>query len=89
MIDDGWEARMAARAHRRAERREAARQAEEAANDPHHGHHIHLDGTSVECSCGMDRGVVCAVIDVDIDPDTLSCDLCGKRGLVRLGRDAQ
>ncbi|WP_328344836.1 hypothetical protein [Micromonospora sp. NBC_00421] len=81
MTDDGWEARMAARARQRAERREAARLAEKAAADPHRTHHTHLIGTSTVCSCGEYQGVTCVVIDPDEDLSQRACELCGMRGV--------
>src|ERR1039458_2036837 len=43
-------------AARERKRQEAEREAEQ---DEHAGHHTHLIGTTVECSCGADFGVTC------------------------------
>lgn len=55
-----WEERMADRAREREAAREAAIPRDENGerlDDPHRGHHSHLDGTAVYCSCGEFRGV--------------------------------
>lgn len=69
----------------RAAERQMAADAEEflrdQANDPHVGHHTHLRGTAVYCSCGEDRGVTCVVIEDGLDLDSLSCGICGQRGV--------
>jgi hypothetical protein len=81
MSDEGWEARMAAQAAAR----EAARPPEP---DPdpypeHAGHHTHLIGVGVECSCGFFFGVTTVAFDDDYDPDKLFCSECGKQGAVK------
>jgi hypothetical protein len=65
----------------RAAAREAARPPKP---DPHAGHHHHLIGTSVECSCGVFLGIISVVFGDDYDPDKLSCSICGRRGVVAL-----
>jgi hypothetical protein len=87
MGNDTWAQRMS----QRAAIREAARQAEAETNDPHRDHHTHLIGTSVYCSCGEFQGITCVVVpffetaeEEDEFYDSLVCDLCGQRGLVRV-----
>lgn len=87
MTGSTWEDRMAARAAERAH--QAA--AQDAASDPHAGHHAHLRGTMVECSCGERFGVTTVAIPFFDSPgeaqaflDQLSCHLCGERGVAAL-----
>jgi ribosomal protein L40E len=80
-----WEERMARTAAARATVAEAEQIARCGAENPHRGHHQHLRGTMVSCSCGEDFGVTCVVIDFDFDPETLICRECGARGVVLLG----
>jgi len=90
MSDDTWEQQMADRAAKRAIERAAADPARS-----HYGHHQHLDGDEVYCSCGEDRGVITYVIPQEwLDhPEledewraSISCDVCGKKGVIRIGR---
>lgn len=70
---------MAARAATRAA---AARASEPAAEDPHAGHHGHLAGTAVYCSCGQLLGVTCVAFDGDYVPDRERCHVCGQAGVL-------
>ena len=85
-----WEDRMSQRsAARERKRQEAEREAEQ---DEHAGHHTHLIGTTVECSCGADFGVTCVAYPEEwwtMTPtqqtaweESLTCRICGKRGMV-------
>jgi hypothetical protein len=76
-----WEERMSGRARERMAREARA----ERENDPHAGHHSHLRGTMVECSCGEFGGVTCVAFGEDYDPAKLSCRICGEPGVVTLG----
>lgn len=55
-------------------------------NDSSEHHHQHLDGTALVCSCGTFGGVICVAFPPEADDedwgDTLSCEICGKRGVV-------
>jgi len=69
---------------------EEARIAEE--NDPHRGHHGHLRGTAVECSCGEFQGITCVAFpDLSTEEKWAAweasqvCRVCGQRGVVDLG----
>lgn len=46
------------------------------------GHHSHLRGSNVECSCGAWLGMASTV--TGLDPEQLSCETCGEVGVVRL-----
>jgi len=68
---------------------EEARIAEE--NDPHRGHHGHLRGTAVECSCGEFQGLACVAFPrLDTEEEraayraSLVCRICGERDVVAL-----
>lgn len=76
MNDDAWEQRMAQRARER-----TAKQPPEP--DPHAGHHLHLAGTSVYCSCGEFLGTITVVFDESAPPPR--CRICGKHGVVAVG----
>lgn len=82
---DSWEARMAAKAAERSLAAEAEAELARIGDDPHREHHGHLRGSGVECSCGKFLGVTCVAISEDHDPDVLSCEACGERGVVLLG----
>ena len=85
--DEGWEERMAARAAVRRERAEAAERAREEANDPHAGHHGHLIGTAVYCSCGEFEGITCVAFPGATREEWKAlgavsrCEACGQRGV--------
>jgi len=56
--------------------------------DEHEGHHRHLNGSMVECSCGEESGVICVAFPVfgtdeesDAFWDSLACRECGKKGV--------
>lgn len=66
---------------------------------PHDGHHMHIDGNAVICSCGQVGGCFSFIPDARFwsdDPaeveaanreyqeyvDSISCAICGKRGVV-------
>lgn len=49
--------------------------------DPHAGHHQHLEGTGVICSCGEFIGVTCVIIPDDFDETAISCSICGQVGV--------
>ena len=87
------EERMAARAQVRKREQQPAADSE---YDRVHGtHHAHLKGTSVYCSCGEFHGITCVAFppewatmteeQVQAEIDAISCDICGKRGVVNLG----
>jgi hypothetical protein len=85
-----WEGRMAAQAAGRRTAAEAEDYLREKADDPHAGHHTHLDGGSVYCSCGQYLGMTTfAAEDLD-DPraraarESRACTICGKPGVVGL-----
>ena len=95
-----WEERMAlqSEAKGRSYLKERKRQQQAAGGEYdriHGGLHVHLQGTSVYCSCGQFNGVTCVAFpsewatmtdeEVQADIDALSCDICGKRGAVNLG----
>jgi hypothetical protein len=87
-----WEERMAARAKERRVKAETEARRTEDANDPHGGHHEHLDGTAVYCSCGEFLGVTCVAVpffeteeEAKAYYNGLGCPLCGTTGLVLLG----
>ena len=74
----------------RAKARERERAATEATyvDDPHQGHHSHLSGTSVYCSCGEFRGTTCVAIPKDWDAEKqarLRCTRCDEHGVVLIG----
>lgn len=76
---------MAARAAARAVEREAV----EAAADGHAGHHSHLQGAWVVCSCGEVRGITSVALppeaaDPAWEPPPVSCARCGAVGVVLL-----
>jgi len=77
-----WEARTARRAAARAVGQKAADP------DPHDGHHSHLQGTSVWCSCGEWGGVTCVAFDEETITaewwEAQVCSMCGKHGVVKL-----
>lgn len=50
-----------------ADRASARRVAEPPPIDEHAGHHRHLEGTGVICSCGELVGVDCVMITEDVD----------------------
>ena len=85
-----WEDRMSQRSAARERRRQEAER--EAEVDEHAGHHTHLIGTTVECSCGADFGVTCVAYPPEwwsatpeqrqAMDDALSCRICGKQGMV-------
>lgn len=79
---DTWEERMAAKAELRAAAAKAAKPDPRAG---HEGHHTHLSGTCVYCSCGEFQGVTCVAFIPGDDPREWSCDVCGARGVARLG----
>jgi len=56
--------------------------------DLHRGHHWHLEGTGVWCSCGEFCGITTVAFDKDYDPAKLRCSECGQVGVVRLGDDS-
>ena len=61
-VDEGWEARMAARAHGRANERIARREQSLERDRPGHvGHHLHRTPLGTECSCGSDFQDACYV----------------------------
>ena len=75
---------MAARAQARA----AARELEAEEPDEHDGHHQHLRGTMVECSCGEELGITCVALpplETEEEKrefwDSLACRECGKKGV--------
>ena len=74
-----WEDRMA--------QNQARRPVIEAAGEDHthDGHHTHLRGSCVECSCGEFFGVTCVVIDPAFDYATLRCGVCGEPGVAGNG----
>ena len=87
-----WEERMAARAEANGwtlrQEWERERLAADAMPDEHAGHHDHLNGTMVECSCGEEFGVTCiAFPDFGTNEearaffDSLACRECGKKGV--------
>jgi hypothetical protein len=94
-----WEERMAVQAEAkgwtwRQEREREDRVIENEFKDEHAGHHSHLNGTMVECSCGCQFGVTCVVFpEFDTDEesrayyDALACSKCGKKGVWLLGDD--
>ena len=81
-----WEERMADQA----QAREDARLKDERGrpeDDPHYGHHSHLRGTMVSCSCGEPYGITSVVISEDYDPDKIVCHICGAQGYAGLPWD--
>jgi hypothetical protein len=84
---------MAARATARREAREAAESEYERRCDPHAGHHGHLIGAGVYCSCGEPHGVTCVVFPGGTDEElralygVLRCRMCGQRGAALLAGD--
>ena len=80
-----WEQRMS----QRAESRRAQEAAREAAEHPlvkgHEGHHFHLAGTAVYCSCGEYRGVTSVAFEEGYDESKLSCEVCGAPGVALIG----
>jgi hypothetical protein len=79
-----WEERMSARA---AERRAAEPPPLTPFTDPdseHFGHHSHLRGAMVECSCGLQHGITSVAINFD-DPQCPWCSICGEVGVCALG----
>ena len=76
---------MAARAAVRTAKAEAAERARQEADDPHGGHHGHLIGTCVHCSCGEFQGVTCVVFpggtpgELEALYGALRCKACGQR----------
>lgn len=85
-----WEERMAARAARRAAEREfrgpdVDDDGVDRAPAAHQGHHFHLRGTGVKCTCGADFGVTCVAFSDDWHPDDDVCSVCGERGVVFMG----
>jgi hypothetical protein len=79
-----WEDRMA-------QRSAAKDRARQPADDEHAGHHLHLIGTTVQCSCGQDFGVTCVAFPEELWKMTLeqvhewfgslSCSACGEKGV--------
>jgi hypothetical protein len=69
----------------------AAQAEREREKNLHAGHHEHLEGTSVACSCGEFFGVTTVAFPKEAwdDPEayrrSLSCRICGKEGVVALG----
>jgi hypothetical protein len=51
-------------------------------SDPHAGHHLHLSGPSIICSCGEFQGLICVALTEDYNPDALRCSICGAPGVV-------
>lgn len=52
--------------------------------EDHEEHHYHLNGTMVECSCDFQMGITTVAFGPDYNPNKLSCDVCGKVGVVRI-----
>ena len=82
-MEGTWEQRMAARAALRNKAEvEQERRAEVA---PHEGHHLHLIGTGVHCSCGEFVGITTVAFEVDDEGNVLyeppTCTNCGADGL--------
>jgi hypothetical protein len=87
-----WEDRMAAAAAARREAAEAEQRRAEEENDPHRGHHAHIEGTCVVCSCGENFGVTCVALPpelAELSPEeaqrwwteNVRCSVCGKPGV--------
>ena len=51
----------------------------------HEDHHVHLEGTSVVCSCGRFEGTTCVVLDLPTDAGAWHCELCGKEWATLVG----
>jgi len=84
-VDDGWEARMAARANGRAEERIAQRRRGLPPDrDEHIGHHFHRTLAGTECSCGSDFEDACYVGADETQAwwDLQRCRVCGRPGVV-------
>lgn len=90
-----WEERMAQRsaAKGRTLRQQWERESQQEV-DEHAGHHTHLTGTMVQCSCGEDFGVTCVAFppewfemtpeQVEAEINKIRCSACGKPGMVDL-----
>lgn len=75
-------------ARRAAERERARLEAEQDTPDGHEGHHTHLRGSAVSCSCGADFGVTCVVLpdfssraEAEAWWSSLACSVCGEPGV--------
>lgn len=80
-----WEERMSEKAKARNVIAEAEKIAFDDANDPHKGHHNHLRGNGVECSCGSFFGVTTVIPPPeDFDYSTIKCEDCGKVGVWKI-----
>lgn len=80
-----WEERMAEKTEARNIIAEAEQIALEDATDPHKGHHHHLRGTAVECSCGEFFGVTCVVLPPEgFDYSSVHCEECGEPGVWKI-----
>lgn len=79
---------MAARSAERRTAAEAEDYLRDQADDPHAGHHEHLDGSAVYCSCGKFFGVTSVVVpdlstpEAQRDWDSRACGACGQQGVV-------
>lgn len=49
--------------------------------DPHSGHHVHLSGMGVYCSCGEYLGITTIALEERPNPYP-RCSICGERGVV-------
>lgn len=94
-----WEERMAiqSRAKGRHYLQEQERQRQAAYseyNRIHGGHHRHLQGTAVYCSCGQFEGITCVAFppewaamageEIQAAIDAQACSICGERGVLDL-----
>lgn len=87
-VDDGWEARMAARARDRASERIAPRlQPLGRDRGGHVGHHVHRTPLGTECSCGSDFQEACYVNEGEDQGwwESQRCETCNRQGVLLEG----